>query len=67
MNKHHPSCRESDRDLVWHCSQCGLNENAESVLEAAKKLCKVYFDIAAKAIGEDEVRKQRDEIIAKIK
>ena len=26
---HHPSCRESDKDLVWHCNQCGLNESAE--------------------------------------
>jgi hypothetical protein len=28
MSEHHPSCRESDKDLVWHCSQCGLNEPA---------------------------------------
>ena len=27
--QHHPSCSESDRDLVWHCSQCGLNEPVE--------------------------------------
>jgi hypothetical protein len=26
---HHPSCTPYDRDLVWHCSQCGLNELAE--------------------------------------
>ena len=25
---HPPRCRPSDRDLVWHCSQCGLNEPA---------------------------------------
>ncbi len=29
--EHHPSCRESDKDLVWHCSQCGLNEPATDV------------------------------------
>jgi hypothetical protein len=28
-NKHHPSCTEHDKDLVWHCSQCGLNELAD--------------------------------------
>ena len=29
LKEHHPSCRESDKDLVWHCSQCGLNESAD--------------------------------------
>ena len=29
MSEHHPSCRPSDRNLVWHCSQCGLIELAE--------------------------------------
>jgi hypothetical protein len=28
-DEHHPSCRESDKSLVWHCNQCGLNESAE--------------------------------------
>ncbi len=28
---HHPSCRESDKDLVWHCNQCGLNESAADI------------------------------------
>lgn len=27
MNNHHPSCRPNDASLVWHCSQCGLNES----------------------------------------
>ncbi len=29
--KHHPSCRDSDRDLVWHCNQCGSNESAADI------------------------------------
>lgn len=31
---------------------------------ACEKLCRIYFDIAAKAVGEDEVRRQRDEALA---
>ena len=35
---HHPSCKPSDNDLVWHCNQCGLNEFAETeILDAHKK------------------------------
>ena len=26
---HHPSCKPEDRELVYHCNQCGLNEYAE--------------------------------------
>ena len=26
---HHPSCLPTDKDLVWHCCQCGENEPAE--------------------------------------
>lgn len=32
--------------------------------EAAKELCKIYFEIASEAIGEDEVRRRRDKIIS---
>jgi hypothetical protein len=32
---HHPSCSPHDRDLVWHCNQCGANESAESWHNAA--------------------------------
>lgn len=35
--------------------------------DAAKKLCELYFNIAAKAIGEDEVRRKRDTELAKAK
>jgi hypothetical protein len=30
---------------------------------ATRELCRIYFDIAAEAIGEDEVRRKRDEMI----
>ena len=29
---HHPSCRLTDKDLVWHCTNCGENESAGSLL-----------------------------------
>lgn len=35
-------------------------EELERQLSAAQLLCKIYFDIAAVFIGEDEVRKHRD-------
>lgn len=35
--------------------------------KAAAELCRIYFEIAAEAIGEEEVRKQRDKRIAKMK
>ena len=30
-------------------------------MAAAERLCRIYFEIAAAAIGEDEVRRQRDQ------
>jgi len=36
-------------------------------LAAAKQLCEIYFNIAAEAIGEDEVRKKRDQILDELK
>ena len=30
---HHPSCRPTDKDLVWYCHQCGEQESAESLVE----------------------------------
>lgn len=35
----------------------------DKALKAAERLAKIYFDIAAEAIGEDEVRRVRDEIL----
>lgn len=32
-------------------------------LEAAQKLCEIYFTIAADAIGEEVVRRRRDEML----
>ena len=34
-------------------------------LEAAQKVCEIYFNIASEAIGEDEVRRRRDAVLAK--
>src|SRR5690554_24550 len=33
--------------------------------EAAKALCEIYFDIAASAYGEEEVRRRRDQALAR--
>ncbi len=39
---HHPSCRESDKDLVWHCCQCGLNEDASNIeTELAQRIAQI--------------------------
>lgn len=44
-------------------SDARILHDAADKLEAAQKLCEVYFNIAAAAIGEDAVRKQRDELL----
>jgi hypothetical protein len=31
MSEHHPSCRPSDKELVWLCHQCGGHESAEDI------------------------------------
>lgn len=36
-DQHHPSCKPSDRDLIWFCNQCGARESAEDVLEVLKQ------------------------------
>ena len=41
--------------------------NKNNNIEAAQKLCKIYFDIATEAIGEDNVRLKRDKIIGEKK
>lgn len=33
-------------------------------VKAAEALCKIYFDIAAEPLGEDEVRRRRDAALA---
>lgn len=37
----------------------------EKQLIAAQRLCKIYFALAAETIGEDEVRRKRDEALKK--
>jgi hypothetical protein len=51
--EHHPSCTPNDRDLVWHCNQCGLNESAADIEEqlAAERektlrWCKYWEEVA---------------------
>jgi hypothetical protein len=49
MSVHHPSCRPSDKDLVWLCAQCGGHESAEAIEDGAEFLswirdnCKVIY------------------------
>jgi hypothetical protein len=43
MSEHHPSCRESDKDLVWHCSQCGLNEPASEQPQELEQRITAYL------------------------
>jgi hypothetical protein len=38
----------------------------ERRIRAAVWLCSIYWDIAVAAVGEDEVRRRRDEEIARI-
>jgi hypothetical protein len=38
----------------------------ERRIRAAERLCRIYWDIAVAAVGEDEVRRRRDEEIARI-
>ena len=37
-----------------------IEEEAQAEIDAAKKLCGVYFKIASELIGEDEVRFRRE-------
>ena len=38
-------------------------DQLQAEIEAAQKLCEIYFAIAANAIGEDEVRNQRQQAL----
>lgn len=40
------------------------NRQSGGHLKAAQDICEVYFNIAAEAIGEDEVRRRRDAMLA---
>lgn len=41
------------------------NARLREEIDAARKVCEVYFEIAADAIGEDAVRTKRDAMITK--
>lgn len=45
--KHHPSCRENDESLVWHCEQCGQNESAESLHQERDRLAEQVKELKA--------------------
>lgn len=48
-----------ENELRIYDSQSDKNKE----IEAARKLCEIYFNIAAETIGEDAVRAKRDELI----
>ena len=47
-----------------HAEIAAAVRDAEVTKRAAEKLCRVYFEIAAEAVGEDAVRSERDRRIA---
>jgi hypothetical protein len=47
-------CRHGDARIL--CPECSPKA-ARRELEAARKLCQIYFEISAAVIGEDAVRK----------
>ena len=58
MSQHHPSCRPSDRDLVWLCAQCGGHESAEDIEQQRDELlaaCKAILDAYAPKRHESDV------------
>ena len=55
-------CKSIDSSLAGIVQ---ANARLGDELEAAQKLCEIYFKIASNAIGEKEVRRRRDEMISK--
>jgi hypothetical protein len=51
-------------DAINILKEC--REQLAAEREAAQAVCKIYFEIAAAVIGEDEVRRKRDAALAKI-
>lgn len=53
--------------LEWCEVQIGIKDERIQELEdqvnASEILCRIYFNIGAKAVGEDEVRRIRDELL----
>jgi len=49
---HHASCTPRDRDLVWHCSQCGLDETAPAFnsIEDPEAFVKAVKELHAAAV-----------------
>lgn len=38
MSQHHPSCKPSDRELVWLCNRCGGHEPASELEERLEQM-----------------------------
>jgi len=74
MREHHPSCRESDKSLVWHCNQCGLNESAESMEDELNGLKASIADLShpncqqllADVTAEREKREKAEEWVKRL-
>lgn len=62
---HHSSCIESDKVLMWHCFQCGLDEDASEILSKLDAAdLEMALDKAEKTLKEiAEVRERVDYLI----
>lgn len=61
--KHHPSCRTSDLNLVWHCSQCGLNESAADIEEKLNEHIKAANEVTDENITlEEQLAAEREKV-----
>ena len=56
----------SAKEVVDEVEQA-LSDNLQSKVIEAEHLCEIYFNIASSLIGEDEVRRIRDEAIKEVK
>lgn len=52
---HHASCKPNDKSLVWLCSQCGEQEDAEVEVQAIRERLKLA-EAVCEAASEREVR-----------
>ena len=56
-----------NRSLAWEAYNNRGSGTKDVPPEAAETLCQIYFEIAEEALGEDEVRKQRDKKISELR
>jgi len=71
VGEHHASCQPSDKELVWHCCQCGLNESAEQLETENRELAEQLggATMAANTLGDERRRldKQVAELAERVK